>query len=68
MHLVDELPDTDASPGLFVTFILKQQACDTHRAESVEQVHLSQQVVIEQINTFLCVMLLDIEVLACYGC
>lgn len=31
MHPVDALPDTDASPGLLITFILKQQACERDR-------------------------------------
>ena len=40
VHPVDALPDTDTSPGLFVTFILKQRACETHRGEAAE--HMDQ--------------------------
>lgn len=40
VHPVDALPDTDTSPGLFVTFILKQRACETHRGEATK--HMDQ--------------------------
>lgn len=30
VHPVDALPDADASAGLLITFILKQQACQKH--------------------------------------
>lgn len=33
VHQVDALPDTDASAGLFITFILKQQACEKQHTE-----------------------------------